>query len=342
GMEFVGPKKRVWAGYIITVFFAVGVILLVVGAYFIRNWQHLQLAMVALSAGFVAFYWLVPESPRWLINKGRYSEAEVILRKAASVNKRELSAKMLCWDDLEADGPVQEPMWHILKYPRLLLRTLVIYFNWMVCSMAYYGISLNVADLAGNIYFNMALYGVVEVAAVLLCLVFLDRLGRRRLHLLCMFVAGVSCTLSPFPSLYLGSDFQWLDIGLAVLGKAGVSAAFATIWLYSAELFPTVVRNAGVSSSSLSAKLGGVMAPYIANLSSTKGGDLGAVLPLLIFGLASLAAGTLSLLLPETSHASLPDSLRDANRFGVTVNTKPEEQPHDEGETDTLQTVTKV
>ncbi|KAK3769800.1 hypothetical protein RRG08_046905 [Elysia crispata] len=340
GMEFVGPKKRVYAGIIITVFFAVGVILLVTGAYFIRNWQHLQLTMASLSVIFVAYYWLVPESPRWLTNKGRYSEAEVILRKAAKVNKKELSAKMLRWNEIEADGPVQEPMWHILKYPRLVIRTLVIYFNWMVCSMAYYGISLNVADLAGNIYFNMMLYGVVEVISYFLCLFSLDRLGRRRLHLLCMFVAGICCSLSPFPSLYLGSDFKWLNIALAVVGKAGVSAAFATIWLYTSELFPTVVRNAGVSSSSLSAKVGGVIAPYIANLSLTLGGPVGDILPLLIFGVASLLAGGLSLLLPETTNVCLPDTLKDADRFGVRLRITSEEKSTEPGETVKLQTTT--
>ncbi|GFS09521.1 organic cation transporter protein [Elysia marginata] len=325
GMEFVGPKKRVYAGYIITMFFAVGVILLVIAAYFIRNWQHLQFAITSISIIFVAYYWLVPESPRWLFNKGRYSEAEVILRKAAEVNKKELPAKMFRWDEIEADGPAHEPMWHILKYPRLVVRTLVIYFNWMVCSMVYYGISLNVADLAGNIYFNMLLYGVVELVSYLLCLVFLDRVGRRRLHLFCMFVSGIGCTVSPFPVLYLGSAFNWLNIMLAVLGKAGVSAAFATIWLYTSELFPTVVRNAGVSSSSLSAKIGGVIAPYIANLGLTVGGHVGDILPLLIFGIASLVAGGLSLLLPETSDASLPDTLKDADRFGLR---KSEGQPN--------------
>ncbi|GFO15322.1 solute carrier family 22 member 13 [Plakobranchus ocellatus] len=209
----------------------------------------------------------------------------------------------------------------------------------MVCSMTYYGISLNVADLAGNIYFNMLLYGVVEVISELLCLLLLDRVGRRKLHLLWMFVAGISCTLSPFPSLYLGSDYQWLNISLAVLGKAGVSAAFATIWLYTTELFPTVIRNAGVSSSSLCAKIGGVIAPYIANMSVAIGGELGQVLPLLMFGVASLTAGTLALLLPETSNASLPDTLQDANRFGKTPHKKVATKPGDESEMIQLRSV---
>ena len=64
----------------------------------------------------------------------------------------------------------------------------------------------------------------------------------------------------------LFSDLQVITIVLAMLGKLGAAAAFAIIYVYSAELFPTIVRNAGLGASSCCARIGGMLAPYIADL----------------------------------------------------------------------------
>ena len=51
-----------------------------------------------------------------------------------------------------------------------------------------------------------------------------------------------------------------------MIGKIGASAGFSMVYQYSAELFPTVVRNAGMGSSSCMARIGGMIAPYVADL----------------------------------------------------------------------------
>lgn len=57
-----------------------------------------------------------------------------------------------------------------------------------------------------------------------------------------------------------------ITVVLAMVGKLGAAAAFAIIYVYSAELYPTVVRNAGMGASSCCARIGGMLAPYIADL----------------------------------------------------------------------------
>ena len=53
-----------------------------------------------------------------------------------------------------------------------------------------------------------------------------------------------------------------------MVGKLGAAAAFAVIYVFSAELYPTIVRNAGMGASSCCARIGGMVAPYIADLVS--------------------------------------------------------------------------
>ena len=66
--------------------------------------------------------------------------------------------------------------------------------------------------------------------------------------------------------LYDISDQTWALILLSNVGKFGVSAAFAMIYPYSAEIFPTIVRNSAVAFCSVMARVGGMVAPQMAAL----------------------------------------------------------------------------
>ena len=61
---------------------------------------------------------------------------------------------------------------------------------------------------------------------------------------------------------------QWLVVTLAMVGKLVSSAAYATVYLFTAELFPTVVRSTTMGTSAFFAGVGGMLAPYIVVLVS--------------------------------------------------------------------------
>jgi OCT family organic cation transporter-like MFS transporter 4/5 len=50
---------------------------------------------------------------------------------------------------------------------------------------------------------------------------------------------------------------------VALLGKFAVAASFGVIYLYSAELFPTEVRNVAMGVATMGARLGGMLAPIV-------------------------------------------------------------------------------
>ena len=72
----------------------------------------------------------------------------------------------------------------------------------MVVSMGYYGLSLNTGNLSGDFYLNFFLSGLVEFPAYTLCLVFLDRIGRKKLHVFTMVGGGIACISTIFTVLY--------------------------------------------------------------------------------------------------------------------------------------------
>ena len=55
----------------------------------------------------------------------------------------------------------------------------------------------------------------------------------------------------------------WLRITFAMIGKFCVTSSFGIIYVYSAEIYPTVVRNVGVGSSSMVGRIGSILAPFV-------------------------------------------------------------------------------
>ena len=68
----------------------------------------------------------------------------------------------------------------------------------------YYGLTLNSGNLAGNVYLNFFISGAVEFPAYIIAILFIDRLGRKKLHSMCMMLGGVACLSSIFTVLYGG------------------------------------------------------------------------------------------------------------------------------------------
>lgn len=70
--------------------------------------------------------------------------------------------------------------------------------------------------------------------------------------------------------------------------------SFPTVYLYGGELFPTVIRNVAIGTASMIARIGSMIAPFIASgLSETAHW-----LPPVIFGLIPLIGAVLVLFLP--------------------------------------------
>ena len=56
-----------------------GCIIMVLLAYLIREWSYLQLSFAVASLGLSVIYFLVPESPRWLLEKGQFNQVHTQL-----------------------------------------------------------------------------------------------------------------------------------------------------------------------------------------------------------------------------------------------------------------------
>jgi len=129
----------------------------------------------------------------------------------------------------------------------------------------------------------------------------IDVLGRKPFLMFVQILCGISCICAG-----LISDAN-LRLLFSLVGKFGSSAAFSAVFLYTAELFPTSMRNSAVGMCSTLARFGGILAPTVAQL-----GYYRPDIPFLIFGVATLIGGLSAYLLPETKGKKLPDTVQEA------------------------------
>lgn len=312
-LEMVGPRKRLVAGVGCQLFFTTGYILTAGFAYFITDWRMLQVAITVPSIAFLFYWWFIPESARWLLTKGRIQEAKDLLQRASSENGVEMQSEALDTllnNNSEESAPdFKKPsLFDLFRYPNLRRKSILLFFNWLVNSGTYYGLSWHVSNLGGNDYVNFVISGLVEIPAYTFLIFTLNRWGRKIILCGCMLISG----LSLLGILLVPVDSQWLVVCLAMIGKLTITSSYGAIYVFTAEQFPTVIRNVGLGASSTFARIGGVIAPYVIHLS-----EIWMPLPFVIFGSCVLFGGAMSLLLPETLNKKLPESIQDGELFGM-------------------------
>ena len=91
----VGRRKREMSGIVLNYFYAFGEAAVGLSAWLCRDWVSLQLIVSAPSLIFVFYYWVIPESVRWLLARKETLKAEFIIRKAAQINGVVLSENLL-------------------------------------------------------------------------------------------------------------------------------------------------------------------------------------------------------------------------------------------------------
>uniref|UniRef100_F7GAM4 Major facilitator superfamily (MFS) profile domain-containing protein n=1 Tax=Ornithorhynchus anatinus TaxID=9258 RepID=F7GAM4_ORNAN len=297
--EWVGPTQRTLAVTIAPCFFALGQMVLAGLAYGLRNWRLLQLAGASPIVLLFFYVWVLPESARWLLVRGRVDEARELMKKAAGCNHRMIPQELL--DKLQNETkPPRGNILDLFRQQHLRKVTLILLAVWFVDSLVYYGLSLNVGSFGLDIYLTQLVFGLVELPARLGCVVVLQRFGRRRCQAWTLIAGGGMCLII----IFIPSDFPVLITVLAVIGKFATTAAFTISYIYSAELFPTIIRQTGMGLVAMASRTAGIITPLIGLLR-----EYHPAIPMAIFGSIPILVGVLCFLLPETKDRELQDWL---------------------------------
>ncbi|XP_038565389.1 solute carrier family 22 member 6 [Micropterus salmoides] len=313
-VEWIPTRVRTVVGTITGYCYTMGQLLLAVIAYFIRDWRWLTLAV---SLPFYVFFltsWWFHESPRWLVLSNQSEKAIKNLKSVAKFNGRheegeKINIKML-QESMKKEVSCSQGSYSALdlfRTPTMRTMTVCLSAIWLSTSFAYYGLAMDLQKFGVDIYLMQVIFGAVDIPAKVVITVSMSFLGRRPSQCGALIVAGVTILIN----LLVPYDKQTLRTCLAVLGKGCLAASFNCCFLYSGELYPTIIRQNGMGWVSMMARIGSMVAPMVLLT-----GEYLPWLPGLIYGGAPILTGVAVIFLPETLGSPLPDTIQDVEDRG--------------------------
>ncbi|WP_312856907.1 MFS transporter [Arthrobacter mobilis] len=238
-----------------------------------------------------------PESPRWLISKGRVEEGMAV----ANEYMEEAEIRDMASEKREATS------FRKLFSPEYRKATIFMCMFWFCNVTPYFAIatfapivleSLGVEDgLSGALLLN----GVV-VAGCVTAMLLIERVGRRMLAIPPMWISAVALVavgllaqVSPLVILVCFITFSFAN-----------ALSTALTGVYPGEIFPTEVRGAGVGFATAFSRIGAAAGTFILPM-SVEGLGVGATM-LIAAGICVVGAVISQYLAPETKGLSLNEA----------------------------------
>lgn len=258
--ETVQPEVRGTLGLLPTAFGNIGILLcFVAGKY--MNWSELAFLGGALPIPFLILMFLIPETPRWYVSRGKEEHARRALQwlrgKKADV---EPELKGIVKSHCEAERHAsQNAIFDLLKRSNLkplLISLGLMFFQQLsgINAVIFYTVQI-FQDAGSTIDENLCtiIVGVVNFIATFIATVLIDRLGRKML----LYISDVAMIIT---LLTLGTFFYyknsgadtsnigWLPLGAFVIFVVGFSLGFGPIpWLMMGEILPGKIRGSAAS-----------------------------------------------------------------------------------------------
>nr|CAB3266160.1 solute carrier family 22 member 5-like [Phallusia mammillata] len=319
GTECTTPEYRNFISVSSFYSFSLGYMIGPLISYLIPNWRWMMRFNGLVGLLYIPMYWLIPESPRWLLAKGKIREAKVILLKIAKDNGQldkmdagavELISKetVVKADENNKSLSTLRGLLELVRNPKMMVIVVVIEIAWCATAVVYFGLSLSAQNLNGNLFINCFLLGVLEIPGVLAAYIAVRYFSRPKSHAFFMFLAGVCCLVAALLKSVNGNA----TLAASLLGKAANSGVYYLVYIHSAEIAPTVSRNSLMCIGSIAGRIGSVIAPYFVYMVEL----YGFFAPFLALSAVTLTSAWLTLLfLPETRLQPLPDTVQDTLRL---------------------------
>eukprot|EP00092_Neocalanus_flemingeri_P035998 GFUD01039196.1.p1 GENE.GFUD01039196.1~~GFUD01039196.1.p1 ORF type:complete len:521 (-),score=88.36 GFUD01039196.1:44-1606(-) len=293
-------------------------------AYFIRDWRNLQLVFSLMSLLMISFFFLLSESPRWLLASGRFDDAREALQVIATKNGRVLDLKefenTMAYLQKEIFANTKTSFLgemkklfsiflDLVKTPKMRQRTLLLMPTIFAVGMGTYGIhfSSRFADL--DIFAVNMIKAVSQFSIVVAYMFILKYVDRSK----CLWFLYVLNGIVAMSFYFTPSGARPI---VFVIAQSLFSGNYYIIDTFIPELLPTPTRNFGFNFLEFVSKIGSSLAPFIVEL----GGAIDSGIPPLVFGCVLLVSSTSFLFLPETRGKPLPQSVKEVEDVpGVTI-----------------------
>lgn len=289
-----------------------------VGSFLVPHfgWEYMFLAGGIPGLVILTLIYRLPESPRWLIEKGQFQAAEFVIAKIESSSpNRELDVVS---EAVEVEARVSKLMdslnaqcngtWRELFSPLYRGRTFVVWALWAASYFVANGINNWLPTLYKTVYqlplqeaLRMASWSnVMSTCAVLVCALLVERVGRRKWAVGCFLVSGTLLAV-------LAITGAKTALSIAVFGSAAYAVMGSTtvlLYLYTPEIYPTRMRAIGTGLATSWLRMASAAAPAMVGAVLS---GAGIVMVFSIFAAVNILGLIAAVRMIETTNRSLEE-----------------------------------
>ncbi|KAM7367459.1 hypothetical protein PAMP_015359 [Pampus punctatissimus] len=250
------------------------------------GWRWMIRISVTPSFILIFLFKFIPESARYNVSAGNVQAAIDTLNRIAKMNRVSLPQGRLMEPPLKERGS-----WRILLSPSFRRTSFLLWYSWFVASFVYYGSVLSSSELLEKnllcvtnadrdhqvkhrhedglcycIPFGFSDYQTLlisclgEVALVPVNICLLNILGRKKSLMVLQLLSAIL-----FMMINICTSMFGFTVLLFLL-RSLVSMNFNVVYIYTAEVYPTVARSLGMGFCTSFSRIGGMIAPFIAQV----------------------------------------------------------------------------
>lgn len=220
------------------------------------GWRYMFAAAAVPSFAFLLGCFFIPESPRWLAQKGKWDQSQKVLSRFGS---EEYARRAL--DDIrkalsQAPGRNLRSIWAEKKFRKVLIigAALAVLQQWCGINVIFnyaQEIFASAGYAVSDTLFNIVITGAVNVVFTFVALGTVENLGRRKLLL--VGSGGLAVIYLFLGGFYLAGMQGWPLLLLVVVAIACYAMTLAPItWVALSEIFPGEARGASMALATTS------------------------------------------------------------------------------------------
>ncbi|XP_049422893.1 putative transporter SVOPL isoform X2 [Epinephelus fuscoguttatus] len=323
--EFIPAKYRASLLPLASIFWMTGSMLIILLGMLVvpsLGWRWMIRISVTPSIILIFLFKYIPESARYNVSAGNVGTAVETLQRIARMNRASLPPGRLVEPVVRERGN-----WRILLNSSFRRTSVLLWYSWFVASFAYYGSVLSSSELLEknllcmtdadrehqvkhrhedglcycipfqfSDYQTLLISSLGEVALVPLNICLLNVVGRRMSLTVVQLLAAIVFMIINICTTMFGFTV------LLFLLRSLVSMNFNVVYIYTAEVYPTVARSLGMGFCTSFSRIGGMIAPFIAQVLMSQS----VILALTPFAVACVICSLANFLLPiETKGRAL-------------------------------------